>query len=585
MLKDILLQVQKPARYIGQEWNLPRKEFDKARIKFALCFPDLYEIGMSNLGIRVLYSILNNIPDVVCERFFSPARDMELALRANKMSVFSLESARNLREFDIIGFSLGHELSYTNVLNLLDLGGIPLKSSLRSADHPLIIGGGPCALNPEPMHEFFDLFLIGEAEEAILEIIDVYRRQRETPGAAINRRGLLDGFSRIEGIYVPSMYEASHSPQGKMEGFRAAAGAPLKIKKRVVRDLNSAHFPLDWLVPYIQIVHDRITIEIMRGCPNSCRFCQARSQYFPFRQRKPEKIMELAKETYRRTGYEEISLCGLSVSDFPGLEGLSAGLISFFKEKAVSLSFSSLKPKAMLGKTAELIASIKKTGLTFAPEAATEKMRMILNKDFNTLDFFDILRQAYTAGYQNIKLYFMTGLPFEKEEDLDGIIGLSEQAALARKQTGKGPAQVNISVNTLIPKAHTAFQWFGMDTQEKIKYKQVYLKKRIRVKSLRLNTRNPAMSFLECVLSRGDRRLSEVILSAFNKGARFDAWDNDFSLDRWLDAFRESGIDADFYLQERSADELLPWDFIDIGISKDHLIKEFNKINEAAGAH
>ncbi len=579
-LEDILLQVNKPGRYIGQEWNLPKKEFDKSDIKFALCFPDLYEIGMSNLGIRIIYSILNNLSDVVCERFFSPASDMEKILRDKNAEITSLESKKKLKEFDFVGFSLGHELSYTNVLNILDLGAIPLKSSLRDNAYPLVIGGGPCVLNPEPMHEFFDLFVIGEAEEAILEIIDIYRKVKvEFKASKINKQDLLVMLSNVEGVYVPSLYEVSYNPEGKIEEFKAKTdGIPSKIKKRFIKDLDSSHFPTDWIIPYIQIVHDRITLEIMRGCPNNCRFCQARAQYFPFRQRQVKNILNLADSAYKHTGYEEISLCGLSVSDFSGLEELLTRLIGLFKENAVSISLPSVKPKNLIGDVSRLIASIKKTGLTFAPEAATERMRKIINKDFNMEEFFKVVQQAYLCGYQGIKLYFMVGLPFEREEDLDGIIDLSNQVMELRKKVNKRPAQINISVNTLIPKAHTPFQWLKMESMEVIKDKQDYLKRKIKNRRLRLSVRNPKMSFLEGVLSRGDRRLSRVISGAFTKGARFDAWDDYFVFDRWTEAFSESGIDPNFYLQEKSKEEFLPWDFLDIGIDREHLRGDFNKL-------
>lgn len=590
MLEDILLQINKPARYIGHEWNLPKKDFDTADIKFALCFPDLYEIGMSNLGVRIIYAILNNLPDVVCERFFSPSLDMEKVLRDKKMGIFSIETKKSLKDFDILGFSLGNELNYTNVLNILELGSLPLKSSLRDNNYPLVIAGGPCVLNPEPMHEFFDLFVLGEAEEAILEIVDIYRKLRDRFKAArINKQDLLAKFSSIEGVYVPSLYEVEYNSEGKIKQFKAKAiGAPLKIKKRFIKDLDSAYFPSDWLVPYIQIVHDRIGIEIVRGCPNRCRFCQARAQYFPFRQRKIDNILNLADTTYKKTGYEEISLCGLSVSEFMGLEELLKRLINYFKENAVSISLPSLKPKSLIGDIFSLIASIKKTGMTFAPEAATEKMRQILNKDFNMQEFFAVLQQAYLSGYRNIKLYFMVGLPFEKEDDLDGIIDLSTQVMELRKKAYKGSAQinparartgwVNVSINTLIPKPHTVFQWLGMQSLDDIRHKQGYLKSKVKDKRLKLSLHDPAMSILEATLSRGDRRLSPVILRAFQKGARFDAWGNYFDCNIWLEAFQESGISPEFYLSAKPTNEILPWDFLDMGIDKQALKEDFNKL-------
>lgn len=591
MLEDILLQVNKPARYIAGEWNVAKKDFDKAEIKFALCFPDLYEVGMSNLGLRIIYSLLNAIPDVICERFFSVDCDMESVLRNNRLEILSLESEKRLKEFDIIGFSLPYELDYTNVLNILDLGAVPLKSSLRDKSYPLVIGGGPCALNPEPMHEFFDLFVIGEAEEAILEIMDIYRKfKHKFKSDRISKQDLLVVLSNIEGVYVPSFYEAMCGPEGKIEEFKPRIeGIPRRIKKRFVEDLDNAYFPLDWIVPYIQIIHDRITLEIMRGCPNRCRFCQARSQYYPFRQRRIDEILDLASALYKRTGYEEISLTGLSVSDYSNIEVLLANLINLFKEKGVSISLPSIKPKTIVGNLSTLIATIKKTGLTFAPEAATERLRKILAKDFDTEDFYRCIKQAYYLGWQHIKLYFMLGLPFEKQEDLDAIADFANQVSELKKEISTNPllsragkavrtaAQVNISINTFIPKPHTPFQWFKMENLDSIKYKQNYLKSKMRNKRLVLSMHNPQSSFLEGVFSRGDRRLSQVILGAFQRGARFDAWDNYLKFGVWQASFTQSCVDPDFYLKERTTSEYLPWDFLEVGAGKNALVDELKK--------
>ena len=590
MIEDILLQVNKPARYIGREWNVSGKDFEKANIKFALCFPDLYEVGMSNLGTRIIYGILNDIKDVACERFFSCDTDMEKILRDSRLEIFSLESKRKLREFDIVGFSLGSELVYTNVLNILDLGAIPLMASLRNETYPLIIAGGPCTLNPEPMHEFFDLFVIGEAEDLILEVIDAYRKYaKEYKMSRINKQDFLSIFSQIEGVYAPSLYEPTYQPTGAIAEFKPKIkGIPAKIKKRFVEDLDSCFFPLDWLVPYIQIIHDRVSLEIMRGCPNRCRFCQARSGYFPFRVRNIKNILNLAYETCRRTGYEEISLGGLSVSDYPRIEELSQGLVDLLKVKGVGVSLPSIKAKAMIGSLSSIIATIKKTGLTFAPEAGTERLRKVLAKDFDEQDFFKALEESYLSGYRHVKLYFMIGLPYEKQEDLDGIIEFSSRASELRRKVNKGPAEVNISINTLIPKPHTALQWFRMEDIDSIKYKQDYLRNKIRKyltysgrqEKLKLDFHNRYMGFLEAVLSRGDRKLSEVIFNAFKRGAKFDAWSNYFSFEVWCDAFRESNVDPYFYLRERPKDELLPWDFIDVGMNKDELITESYNLRE-----
>lgn len=580
MQNDCLLQVNKPARYIGEEWNVSRKDFESAEVKFALCFPDLYEVGMSNLGIRIIYSILNNIPDVACERFFSCGLDMEKILRSNSDSLLSLESKKTLRDFDIIGFSLGSELDYTNALNILELGDIPLLASARDNTSPLVIGGGPCVLNPEPMHEFFDLFLIGEAEDLILEFVDAYKKHKQHyKSSRLSKQDLLFMFSKLEGAYVPSLYEVSYNSDGTIKEFRPTIdGAPVKIKKRFVKDFNSSHFPLNWLVPYIQTIHDRVTLEAMRGCPNRCRFCQARSQYYPLRIRGIEKILDLARAAYERTGYEEVSLAGLSVSDYPGIEKLAQELINLFKAKGVSLSLPSIKAQAGVGEISAVIASIRKTGLTFAPEAGSLRLRGFLRKNFNEDEFFQVLEKSYASGYQHVKLYFMIGLPFEKQEDLDGIIDLSIRVSELRRKVKNVPAQINISINTLIPKPHTAFQWLAMDSVQSIKDKQDYLKNKTKNKRLKLNFHNRNMSFLEGVLSRGDRRLAQVIFSAFKKGARFDAWGNYFNFEIWREAFAESGVSPDFYLKEKKQDDILPWDFLDVGIEKQLFFDEFNKI-------
>lgn len=579
MDKDSLLQVNKPARYIGKEWNIPLKDFDNSEIKFGLCFPDLYEVGMSNLGVRIIYGLLNSKSDIVCERFFAPDTDMENLLRSSGKEIFSLESNRKLKDFDILGFSLASELNYTNVLNMLELGSMPLRASLRNKDFPLVIAGGPSAVNPEPMHEFFDLFVIGEAEEAVLEIADVYKKNKEEyRSSRLSKEDLLVKLANIEGVYVPSLYEVSLSPEGKIEEFRPRVkDVPVKINKRFIEDFDNAYFPCEWLIPYIQIIHDRITLEITRGCPNTCRFCQARQQYYPFRKRKIENILNLASETYKLTGYEEISLAGLSVSDYPKIEELLSKMISIFKENAVSVALPSIKPKVMVGNLSSLIATIKKTGLTFAPEAGTEKLRNILGKDFDLKDFFSTLEQAYASGYQHVKLYFMIGLPGEQTQDLDAIVDFAVRVSELRRKVSGTPAQVNISINTLIPKPHTPFQWFGMSDLENIKLKQDYLRDRVKNRRIKLNFHNRYMSLLEGVLSRGDRRLSRVIESAFYKGARFDAWGNNFIFDRWIAAFNECSLDCNFYLANRPKNDFLPWDFINLGTNKNIMYEEFNK--------
>ncbi|MBU1923814.1 MAG: TIGR03960 family B12-binding radical SAM protein [Candidatus Omnitrophica bacterium] len=587
MVEDLLLNVHRPGQYLGNEWNVCKKDFGSCAISFALGFPDLYEIGMSNLGLRIIYGVLNNIPDVVCERFFALEADMEAALKNSNCRLSSWESNQELIGFDILGFSLGSELNYTNVLSILELADLPFQSSLRDYHYPLVIAGGPCALNPEPMAEFFDLFIIGEAEEAVVEVLNLYRKYKDDyRSGRLTKVGLLLELSQIEGIYAPSLYAAEYNDARELVAFvPKPVGVEiqtwqkrllLRVKKRVIDDFDSAYFPCRWMVPYVQTVHDRITLEIMRGCPNRCRFCQARSQYYPLRIRSKEKVVTLANCAYASSGYEELSLAGLSVSDYPGLEKLVSELTASFKERAVNLSLPSLKAKALLGNVSTLIAKIKKTGLTFAPEAGTQRLRQVLAKDFSEDDFFKAIEEAYRAGYQHLKLYFLIGLPGEREEDLEGIINFAQAASELKKKIKGGAAQINISINPLIPKPHTPLQWLKMEPISVIKEKQNYLRSHCKNKRLKLNFHNFEMGFLEGVLSRGDRSLSAVILSAYRKGARFDAWTSHFSFLKWQEAFSEQGIDPQEYLKEKSTSEVLPWDFIDMGINKEDLLAEFS---------
>ena len=571
MIEDLLVNVHRPAQYLGNEWNVGKGKFSLAAVSFALGFPDLYEVGMSNLGLRIIYGILNNTPGVVCERFFALEPDMEASLKNAKRRLFSWETNQELINFDMLGFSLGSELNYTNVLNILDLAGLPLESSLRNHEYPLVVGGGPCTLNPEPMADFFDLFIIGEAEEAIVELLDLYRKYKDDyKSGRLTKEGLLIELSKIQGVYAPSLYKTEYADAGLVN-------FPPKIKKRIVSDFNSAYFPCNWMVPYVQTIHDRIILEIMRGCPNRCRFCQARSQYYPLRIRSKEKIAALADLAYFSSGYEELSLAGLSVGDYPGIEALVSDLTNNFSRLAVNLSLPSLKAKALLGNVSTLIAKIKKTGLTFAPEAGTHRLRQALAKDFSEVEFFAAIDQAYRAGYQHLKLYFLIGLPGEKQEDLQGIIDFAKEASEARRKINGSAAQINISINPLIPKPHTPLQWQKMDSMEEIQEKQNYLRSHCKNRRLKFNFHDFRMGFLEGVLSRGDRLLGKVILAAYKKGARFDAWSNYFVFTKWQEAFSESGIDPQRYLDEKSTSAVLPWDFIDTGIDKEDLLTEFNK--------
>jgi radical SAM family uncharacterized protein len=574
---EMLLGVRKPARYIGGEWNVSKKSFDEAAITFALCFPDLYEVGMSNLGIRIIYSVLNQIPDVCCERVFVPDMDMEKVLRDNNRSLFSLESQREIRDFDILGFSLGYELSYTNVLAVLDLAGIPLESASRGKEFPLVIAGGPAVLNPEPMHEFIDLFVIGEAEEAAVELMDVYRKHKQAyRSGALNKDDLLHALAQVEGAYVPHFYDAVYSDDGSVRSFAAnRQGAPSVVRKRILKDMNGSMLPREWIVPYIQIIHDRLTLEISRGCPNRCRFCQARSCYYPVRYRSQKNVVDAARQYYCQTGYDEISLAGLSVSDYPDLPGLLEQMVRGFKDKGVNMSLPSMKPKSFLGGASTLIATVKKTGLTFAPEAATPGLRSVIGKDFDEDEFFTMLDEVYKAGYQHVKLYFMVGLPQETAADIEAIADFSRRVSQARKAAAGSSAQVNVSVNTVIPKPHTPFQWARMSTMDEMQSAQKLLLSKIGSRKIKMSFHDRSMNFLEGVFSRGDRRLSPVIKAAYAKGCRFDGWDEHLKFPLWTEAFRETRVDPAAYLRERGIDERMPWDFIDVGISKQALMNEY----------
>jgi radical SAM family uncharacterized protein len=549
--KDLLLSVMKPARYIGHEIGLVKKDLTRVAVKVCLCFPDTYEIGMSHLGLRVLYNILNRRRDCAAERVFCPWLDMEERLKSNQLLLSSLESGSNIKDFDILGFSLPYELNYTNVLNILSLSGIPLEKKERNESHPLVVAGGPCCLNPEPMVDFIDCFVIGEGEEVINEIIEVYKRQKNQK---INNRGLLlESLSRIAGVYVPSL----------------KPGNKRKIAKRFVKDLNRLPVIDHWIVPYIEIVHDRIGIEIMRGCPNGCCFCQARAAYHPRRFLNERTILKTVRQLYKKTGYEEISLLSLSSSDHPQLNSLVRRLSCEFRDKGVSISLPSLRAKHQLGEISKIFSTMKKTTLTFAPEAGSERLRRFIRKNIDIDELFSVVRQAYQAGYRALKLYFMIGLPTETEDDLKEIVELCQKLALMKKEVGGPPAQLKVSISNFIPKPHTPFQWEAMATPEELLVKQAFLKhlfKKFRG-YIHPTFHEVKPSTLEGVLARGDSRLGAVILEAFSKGARFDAWNNCFNFSLWNDAFFKCSIDPKEYLKEKNEADVLCWDFIDTGLS------------------
>ena len=559
-LSELLLQVQKPARYIGGEWNMVKKEWTADKVKVLLAFPEVYEVGMSYLGMKILYGILNKRDDCLCERVFSPWTDFEEVLRKNKMSLFSLESRRAIKEFDIIGISLAYELNYTNALNLLDLGGIPIKSSERGEDDPIVIAGGPACYNPEPMSEFIDAFVIGDGEDVACELIDTFKLN-------LDRKELLKELAKIPGVYVPSLYEAAYNADGTIKSFLPKEkNLPRRIQKRVVKDLNSSFYPTDQLVPYLQIVHDRIMLEIMRGCKHACKFCQAGTTYRPRRERSKETIVRIARETYSKTGYEEITLLSLSSGDHSYIREIVEELNSEFKEKGVSVSVPSLRIEEALGRLPALISQVKKSGLTFAPEAGSECLRKVISKNIDIEKLMEVLRESYRSGWRRVKLYFMIGLPTEKDEDLENMVKLLYKVSNLRREIDGKDAQVTASINAFIPKPHTPFQWEPMESVDILSRKKNFLRNSVKSRMVEMNFSSFHMGYLEAVFARGDRRLSSVVHEAWRRGARFDGWKEHFNFNLWLESFKEKSLNPDFYAsRRRSPDEILPWNFIDIG--------------------
>ncbi|MDP3804269.1 MAG: TIGR03960 family B12-binding radical SAM protein [Candidatus Omnitrophota bacterium] len=564
-LNELLLTVQKPGRYTGGEWNSVKKEWTGDKVKVCLAFPDVYEVGMSYLGIKILYGILNNREDCLCERVFAPWKDFENVLRSNDIKLFSLESRRALKEFDIIGFSLAYELCNTNVLNILDLGGIPLRACERGDNDPLIIAGGPSSYNPEPMAEFVDAFVIGDGEEAIGEIVDGYKASKPQ-AVKVSRKRLLRELAEIEGVYVPSLYKVGYNPDGTISEFRPIEdGIPEKIKKRVVSNLDEAFYPTKQIVPNIQIVHDRVALEIMRGCLHACKFCQASATYRPVRERSKNNILKLAKEAHFHTGYDEISLLSLSSVDHSKLIEIIECLNSEFAVRSVSISVPSLRIEDKLRDIPGLVSKVKKSGLTFAPEAASCRLRAIINKNIDIEKLFKAAEESFKAGWRRVKLYFMIGLPGEEDKDVSDIAELVYKISNLKKAVDGRPANITVSVNPFIPKPHTPFELEGMDSIDELERKSGILKKAVRSRMIEIDFHPFRMSRLEAIFSRGDRKLAGAVYCAWRQGARFDGWQDILDLGVWNDAFRTSGIDQDFYIKRTIAkNEILPWGFIDI---------------------
>ena len=586
---EILLSIEKPARYIGGEVNAVMKDPDKVDIRFCMCFPDVYEIGMSHLGIQILYDMFNRREDVWCERVYSPWPDLDAILRREKIPLFSLESQSPVRDFDFLGITIQYEMCYTNILQILDLAGIPLHGAERGEADPVVIGGGPCTYNPEPLAEFFDLFYIGEGEVVYGALFDAYKENCRQGGS---REDFLKRAAQIPGIYVPSLYRASYHEDGTLADFHPLCPeAPERVEKQLVMDFDGAPYPEAPVVPYLKATQDRVVLEIQRGCIRGCRFCQAGMIYRPLREKQLEGLKKKAEAILRSTGYEEISLSSLSSSDYTELPELLDFLISDCRQRHVNISLPSLRIDAFSLDAMSKVQDVKKSSLTFAPEAGSQRMRDVINKGLTEEDILNGAGQAFAGGWNKVKLYFMLGLPTETEEDIRDIARLCEKVAERYynipKEQRNGKCQITASSSFFVPKPFTPFQWAAMNTQEEFLEKAGILKEEIRAqknqKSLRYNYHEADISVLEGVLARGDRRVGAVIEGAYRRGAFFDAWSEEFRPECWEEAFREHGIDPAFYTaRERELDELFPWDFIDTGVSRKFLEREWKRAQEEA---
>lgn len=565
-LDQILSQVTKPARYTGREWNSVVKDWNRVRTKVLLAYPDLYEVGMSNLGLMILYDLLNKEEDLLAERAYTPWVDMEESLRRAKIPLYSLETRHALGDFDIIGFSLSYELNYTNILTMLDLAGIPLLSCQRDESHPLIIAGGSCANNPEPLADFFDLFVIGEGEEVLLELVEAYHEWGKG-----ERDRFLHRAAQIEGIYVPSLYEVAYGDGGLVLPRPRIPEARPVITRRILNRLPPP--PTQVIVPYVEAVHDRGMIEIMRGCTRGCRFCQAGVIYRPLRERPVEEVLVAADQLLKTTGHEELSLVSLSSCDHSQIEEMVRGLVTRHAPHYVTVSLPSLRVDSFSLELATLFQGRRKTGLTFAPEAGSQRLREVINKGVTEEDILSTAERAFRAGWQRIKLYFMIGLPTESMEDVAAICDLVKRIGEIGRKIGGRRAQVSISVATFVPKPHTPFQWMALEGEARLEEKQAFLRREL--KNFPLSWSDPQVTLLEAILSRGDRRLGAVIYEAWRRGARFDAWDEQFEPAHWWEAFQAQGLDPDFYARRPlDRDAPLPWDHIDVGVKKGFLARE-----------
>lgn len=574
-LERILLRVQKPARYTGGEYNEIIKDKANVDVRFAMCFPDTYEIGMSNLGLRILYGSMNEAEGVWCERAFAPWGDMEEEMRKADIPLYALESGDSLKEFDFVGFSLGYEMAYTNVLNMLDLAHIPLHSDQRGEDDPIIVAGGTCVYNGEPLADFIDIFSLGEGEDVTLEMIDLYRKGKQE---GWSRAEFLQNAAQVPGLYVPSLYEVTYHEDGTVQAITPTHGAPEHIRKRIVADLDKSYFPVKTIIPSTDIVHDRVMLEVFRGCIRGCRFCQAGYCYRPVRPRSVDLLVKQGIASCKDSGYQEMTLSSLSTSDYRPLTELCDGLLEYCDPRNININLPSLRADGFSMSIMQRLQRVRKTSITFAPEAGTQRMRDTINKNVKEEDLLQSCRTAFEGGCNAVKLYFMLGLPTETDEDVIGIAQLAEKVYWTWKNYAVNKSRglrITVSTSFFVPKPFTPFQWEAQITREEYHRRVDLLRNSIKNKSIQYNWHEMETSYIEAVLARGDRRLGKLLETVWRKGGRLDSWSEYFSFERWMEAFAETGIDPDFYaLRERPKDEILPWSMIDIGVHPEYLWRE-----------